>query len=128
MKDAAGDDRKHVLTSAIAAPGPLGFGDPDGVEPVRMHVPKCPQTLQEAKAQGRNDPLGENANRSWTRTAEGNEAQKPIRSHADLLSFQTHEDHPTKINRGARSDEQARGPGRSEMIVHPMREQTCEGR
>jgi hypothetical protein len=27
--------------------------------------------------------------------------------------------HPTKINRDARLDEQARGPGRSEMIDHP---------
>jgi hypothetical protein len=35
--------------------------------------------------------------------------------------------HPTKTNRGGRSDEQARGPGRSEMIGHPSREQTCEG-
>jgi len=68
-----GDDRSWAL----------GFGDPAGVEPVRMHT-KCPQTLQEEKAQGRNDPSRENANRLWTRTAEGNEAQKPIRSHADL--------------------------------------------
>jgi hypothetical protein len=35
---------------------------------------------------------------------------------------------PMKINRGRRLDEQARGPDRSEMIDHPPREQTCEGR
>jgi len=35
---------------------------------------------------------------------------------------------PTKTNRGGRNAiERARGPGRAEMHLHPMREQTCEG-
>jgi hypothetical protein len=94
----------------------------------------CPQTLQEAKPKA--GTIRRRDRQSLVDTDRRREL-KP-RSQSDRTQIQPLEvaqsstfersDHPTKINRGARSDEQARGPGRSEMTAHPMREQTCEGR
>jgi len=116
-----------------AKPWRLGHGpsepdDPAGVEPVRMHI-QVPADPARGKSPRQERSAGE-------------EHQSPVdtdrrrdlkpRSQSDrtrIRSFSnTGTDHPTKINRGARSDEPARGPGRSEMTAHPMREQTCEGR
>jgi len=116
----------------------LGLDDPDGVVPVRMHK-SVPESPARGKAQGRNDlqvsrRTSRSAGRVEKRTADGSEAQKPIQSHARsaansaLMFPKRRQIDPTKINRGVWLDEQARGPGRTEMPGHPSREQACEGR
>jgi hypothetical protein len=118
---------------------PLELDDPDGVEPGRLHK-SVPTALQEAKPKAgtifRHLPDNRGSPDAW---GYGPQTGVKPRSQSDrtrdvppqflpLLFPKRRQIDPTKINRGARPDEQARGPGRSEMTGHPPREQTCEGR
>jgi hypothetical protein len=123
--------------------GPLGFDDSVGVEPDRLHI-GVSATLQQAKPRAGTifkACRGHGARwRLWDtdRRRESKPRSQSRRtriSPPDLLPSFLYDVflmggaiNPTKINRGRRLDEQARGPDRSEMIDHPPREQTCEGR
>jgi hypothetical protein len=92
-----------------------------------MHV-EVSATLQEAKPMA--GTIRGREHKSLVDTDRRRESKPRSQSERTPILPKSHtgRDHPTKINRDAQSDEQARGPGRSEMTVHPMREQTCEGR
>lgn len=123
---------------------PFEPGDPDGVEPVRMHVNGIRRRVRSPC--NRKSPRQErsvrlvcaapcDAGASGHGPHHGSEAQKPNPSGRRSMPlivlhscvYTERPINPTKINRGGRLDQQARGPGRSETIGHPWREQACEG-
>jgi hypothetical protein len=104
--------------------GPLGFDDPDGVEPVRMHIYSARNPAR-GKAQGRNGLQGfersfETRTADGSRSPEANPIARRFAAHFALIVSCRAVKSPRRKSIGARDcDEQASGPDRSEMTGHP---------